>query len=151
MKRLMVVLFAGLLVISACSDDDGGDSADSDESTTSTTEEEAEAISLDEWVEQADEICQEAEDAGDELPDVESISDLAEQAPDALEIFQTQYDDLVALEAPRASCTVSRSVYNPGGSGVVFQAASGPPATGRLHCPIDDHESGLAPRPKSSR
>jgi hypothetical protein len=101
MKRLTAVLFAGLLVISACGGDDDGDDASDDttEETTETTDEEA-ALTLDEWVEEADAICEEANDAGDEVGSPASIDDVIEMAPDLYDVSEAQYDDLVALGLP---------------------------------------------------
>jgi hypothetical protein len=102
MKRVMAVLFAGMLVIGACSsDDDGGDesSDDTTEETTETTEEEA-ALTLDEWVEEADAICEEANEAGDEVGSPESVADVIELAPDLYDVAEAQYEDLVDLGLP---------------------------------------------------
>lgn len=97
MKRLMAVLFAGVLVLAACSDDGG---SDDDADATTTTAAEAETISLDEWVEEADAICEEANEAVDEIGEPEDLDDLREMAPDVVEIFQQQLDDLEALGLP---------------------------------------------------
>jgi hypothetical protein len=108
MKRLMAVVFSGVLLLGACSSDDGDDSADDtvDETTTS----EADTPAFADWQEAADELCEESDDAIAELPEIESIDDFADVGPDALEIAQAQYDDMVDLGLPDEQADVVEEV-----------------------------------------
>jgi hypothetical protein len=97
MKRALAIVFAGLLMVSACTSDD---SSDSDATTTTTDGEAADTLALDDWVEQADAICEDGNDAGDEIGEVETLDDVVELGPDLLEVAQDQYDALVDLGLP---------------------------------------------------
>lgn len=97
MKRALAVLFAGLLVISACSKSD--DNSDGEKPTTTISEEDA-AIALADWLEQADAICEAGNEANDEIGEVQSMDDLVELGPDLLAAAQDQYDELADLPLP---------------------------------------------------
>jgi hypothetical protein len=108
-KRLFALLAISMLLFAGCGDDSGSDEADTDdtaeapdeESTTSTTEEEEEeGMALDEWVEAADEICEEADDATDELGEPQSIDEVVELLPEALPIIEEQVEALEDLGPP---------------------------------------------------
>jgi hypothetical protein len=105
---LMAVVVSGLLLLGACSSDDGDDSADDTVKETTTTE--AEAIAFADWQEAADELCEESDEAIAELPEIESTEDFADVGPDALEIAQDQYDEMVELGLPDEQADVVEEV-----------------------------------------
>lgn len=100
MKKVTAMLFAGLLVLGACGSGSGSDDSKKTEKSSTSTTEEVAALTLDEWVEEADSICEETNDASDEIGEVESLADVEELAPELLELAEEQYDALVDLGLP---------------------------------------------------
>ena len=80
MKRLMVVVFAGLLAMGACSSDDGDDSADDTIDETTTTEAEAIARSPT-GSEAADELCRRPTTRSPSCPRSRVIEVMADTGP----------------------------------------------------------------------
>jgi hypothetical protein len=87
---VLVALAAG------CGGDDGGGGGDADGSGSSS---EASEVTLEDWVEQADEICAEAQEANDEL-EIETPDDIADRGDEVIEIAEETLEELEDLEAP---------------------------------------------------
>jgi hypothetical protein len=110
-KRLFAIFAVLALFLAGCGDDGGGgDDADTEESddtgsttTTEAEEEEEEAVALEDWVEQADEICAEAQEASDELGEPADIDELVEALPDLLDILEEEVEAISELETPEES------------------------------------------------
>jgi hypothetical protein len=111
LKRALPLFAVFALVLAACGDDDEPTATDDTtettaetEDTTETTEEpEEEALSLDDWAEAADEVCEEADDAFAEVGEVPSDptgEELAEILEESLPIGETQLEDIEALGLP---------------------------------------------------
>lgn len=111
MSRRFLSLFAVLALFFAAGCGDDSDSTDTEETTdttaapaetTSTTEEE-EALALDDWAEQADEICAQANEDFDELDQLSSdptAEELVSVLEDGLAIAEEQVESIDALGPP---------------------------------------------------
>ena len=91
--RVRRIVVTGVLVAVAAGcggGDDGGASED---------EPAEEGVSLEDWAEEADEICEDARDEADDLG-LESLEDVAERGEESVEIAQQAVEDIEDLEAP---------------------------------------------------
>ncbi len=109
MKRnliLMLVCFAATgLIAAGCGDDDDDGGSSSDSTATATTETTA-SLTKDEWITQADAICQESNDA------IEAAAPSGSATADDVDAFvtdtlvpqvQSQLDDIRALGLPEGA------------------------------------------------
>ena len=104
MKRLLAVLAVAVLFLAGCGDDEKADPPASPAATTEDTEptttEAPEGLALDDWVEQADEICAEATEQTEDLGEPADIDEIIEMFPDALDINEDEIAQLEELGLP---------------------------------------------------
>jgi hypothetical protein len=110
MRRVLLLSLALLFSVGlACDDDGGGGGGTTDEPTDETTDEET--ISLDDWIEQADEICaaNDEEVAAIDQPTFDPFSadlddaqfqEVADYLNEVIPLEEDLIDDLVALPPP---------------------------------------------------
>ena len=91
LPRLLAALLAAAALVAAAACGGNGDSGG---------EAEAERLTKEEYIAQADAVCQEAEDRFDELGDAQTIEEAAALGDEAVTIGEEQLEQLRALRPP---------------------------------------------------
>ncbi len=104
MKKLLASLALALLVLAGCSDsDEPSVSTDGTGSASEPSDDDGadgDAMALDDWIEEADAICEAADEDIEALGEPESEEEFVEYMGEAAELFVSQLDDLKALGIP---------------------------------------------------
>jgi hypothetical protein len=96
-----LAVFAACMLAAGCGTDEGGDGAG-----------EAQRLTKEEYVEEADAICKEANDRIAALPEPQSTDQLAELGQQVIDIGQAELDRLRALRPPAADEATINGAYD---------------------------------------
>jgi hypothetical protein len=107
-RRVTLTAVAAVCVLAVgCSSDDDGSSGNGSGATT-----ESQRLTKEEYIAQADAICQEADAKIDAVPEPQSTEELAEYGEQVVEIGQDQLDRLRALEPPQTDEGTINEAYD---------------------------------------
>jgi protein-tyrosine-phosphatase len=102
-RRVTLIAVAAVCVLAAaCGSDDNGSGATA----------ESQRLTKEEYIAQADAICQEADAKIDAVPEPQSTEELAEYGEQVVEVGQEQLDRLRALRPPQADETTINEAYD---------------------------------------